>query len=280
MLEHKGIAYKRTDLLPVISKGALRAVGFPASDGAGAEDRRRTRCRARARSPASWSGCGPSRRSSPPTPRSAPRSKRPSASATRSCSTRSARSSGGRSSTTRRRCAATPRAPRSGMPIGLAMKTAAPIVALSARFNEASDENARAGLAALPALLDRVDELIAAGTINGEELERRRLPDRPQHRPGDDARRPAPGDRGPAGRRAGQARRPRLPRQDAADPPRRLARAAARPAGDRPPRASPDALDPLPGGQGGEGVGEAGAVGQGQVRVELQQRGEDEAAAA
>src|ERR671911_3129468 len=29
MLEHKGIAYKRTDLLPVISKGVLRAVGFP-----------------------------------------------------------------------------------------------------------------------------------------------------------------------------------------------------------------------------------------------------------
>ena len=30
MLEHKGIAYKRTDLLPVISKVALRALGFPA----------------------------------------------------------------------------------------------------------------------------------------------------------------------------------------------------------------------------------------------------------
>ena len=29
MLEHKGIPYKRTDLLPVISKGVLKAVGFP-----------------------------------------------------------------------------------------------------------------------------------------------------------------------------------------------------------------------------------------------------------
>src|SRR3954453_2328781 len=28
MLEHKGIPYKRTDLMPVISKVALRAVGF------------------------------------------------------------------------------------------------------------------------------------------------------------------------------------------------------------------------------------------------------------
>src|SRR6476659_7266527 len=29
MLKHKGIDYKRTDLLPVVSKGVLRAVGFP-----------------------------------------------------------------------------------------------------------------------------------------------------------------------------------------------------------------------------------------------------------
>ena len=57
-----------------------------------------------------------------------------------------------------------------GMPIGLAVKTAAPIVALSARFNEANDENVQRDLAALPALLDRVDELIAAGMIGGEQL--------------------------------------------------------------------------------------------------------------
>jgi len=57
-----------------------------------------------------------------------------------------------------------------GIPIGLALRTAAPIVALSAHFNEASDENVRADLAALGGLLDRVDELIAAGTIDGEQL--------------------------------------------------------------------------------------------------------------
>lgn len=57
-----------------------------------------------------------------------------------------------------------------GIPIGLALKTAAPIVALSAHFNEASDENVRADLAKLGGLLDRVDELIAAGTIDGDEL--------------------------------------------------------------------------------------------------------------
>ncbi|HEX6227879.1 MAG TPA: glutathione S-transferase N-terminal domain-containing protein [Solirubrobacterales bacterium] len=58
---------------------------------------------------------------------------------------------------------------RLGIPISLAVRTAAPIVALSAHFNEASDENVRADLANLGKLLDRVDELIAAGTIGGEE---------------------------------------------------------------------------------------------------------------
>lgn len=56
-----------------------------------------------------------------------------------------------------------------GAPIGLLVKTAAPIVALSARFNEASDENTRKALNALPGLLDRVDALIANGTLNGEQ---------------------------------------------------------------------------------------------------------------
>jgi glutathione S-transferase len=57
-----------------------------------------------------------------------------------------------------------------GIPIGLAVKTAAPIVALSAHFNEASDENVRADLAKFGSLLDRIDELIAAGTLDGEKL--------------------------------------------------------------------------------------------------------------
>lgn len=57
-----------------------------------------------------------------------------------------------------------------GIPIGLAVKTAAPIVAIDARINEANDENVRVALAAFAGLLDRVDEMIAAGTLGGEEL--------------------------------------------------------------------------------------------------------------
>ena len=41
---------------------------------------------------------------------------------------------------------------------------------LSRRFNEADDEHARRDLEALPALLDRVDELLASGVIGGEVL--------------------------------------------------------------------------------------------------------------
>jgi glutathione S-transferase len=60
---------------------------------------------------------------------------------------------------------------RLGLPINsLTVKSAAPLAALSARFNEASDENVRADLAALPNLLQRIDDLIAAGTIGGEQL--------------------------------------------------------------------------------------------------------------
>lgn len=57
-----------------------------------------------------------------------------------------------------------------GMPLSLAMKTAAPVVALSARFNEADDEHVRRDLTELPALLQKVDDWIAAGVLNGEQL--------------------------------------------------------------------------------------------------------------
>src|SRR5262249_12265513 len=50
-----------------------------------------------------------------------------------------------------------------GIPVGLAVKTGGPLVALSARFNEATDDNARAALVALPHLLDRVDAYSADG---------------------------------------------------------------------------------------------------------------------
>lgn len=57
-----------------------------------------------------------------------------------------------------------------GVPVGLAVKTGQPLVALSARLNEATDEHVRADLAALPGMLQRIDDWIAAGVLGGEQL--------------------------------------------------------------------------------------------------------------
>jgi glutathione S-transferase len=169
MLEHKGISYKRTDLLPVVSKGVLRAVGFPGNtvpalkiDGAKLQGSRpiaRELDRLRPEPPLL-----------------------PADSDARTAVEEAERFGDEELQHPIRQILwwgiKKDRAPlrsysegaRLGAPLGLLMKTAAPVVALSARFNEASDENARRALAALPALLDKVDALIAAGTINGPQL--------------------------------------------------------------------------------------------------------------
>ena len=57
-----------------------------------------------------------------------------------------------------------------GMPVGLAVPIAPLILATSARMNGASDEQVRKNVELLGGLLQQVDDLIAAGTINGPEL--------------------------------------------------------------------------------------------------------------
>jgi glutathione S-transferase len=59
---------------------------------------------------------------------------------------------------------------RTGIPPGVAQRTVSPIVAAAARSNQAGDEKVRRDLAALPRLLDRVDELLENQTIGGAEL--------------------------------------------------------------------------------------------------------------
>jgi glutathione S-transferase len=169
MLAHKGIPFKRTDLFPVISKGVVRVLGFPAKtvpamkiDGRkvqGSREIARELDRLRPEPPLFPSD--PERRAAVEEAErfgdeqlqhpvrqliwwAFKQDKAP----LRSFSDGA----------------------RLGVPIGLALKTAGPIVALAARFNEASDENVQADLAALGGLLDRVDELIAAGVIGSEAL--------------------------------------------------------------------------------------------------------------
>jgi len=169
MLDHKGIAYRRTDLLPVISKLALRAVGFlgvtvPAlkiDDSKIQGSRQIARELDRLRPQPPLFPADPAQRAAveeaerfgdeqlqSPIRRilwwAIKRDKAPLRSYTEGA--------------------------KLGLPIGLAMKTATPIVALSARYNQADDEHVRAGLAALPKMLDQIDAWIAASVLGGELL--------------------------------------------------------------------------------------------------------------
>ena len=168
MLEAKGIPYKRTDLMPVVSKGVLRGLGFPRNtvpalkidgrkvQGTGEIARELDRLR--------------------PEPVLVPTDPE------RRAAVEEAERFGDTDLQEPVRAILwwalrKDKAPlrsysegaKLGIPIGLALKTAAPIVAASAHFNEATDENVRRGLAALPGMLQRIDDWIAAGTIGGEQ---------------------------------------------------------------------------------------------------------------
>ena len=56
-----------------------------------------------------------------------------------------------------------------GIPTSIAARTAPPIALLARRLNNATDENVRRDLTALPGMIDRVDELIERGVIGGAE---------------------------------------------------------------------------------------------------------------
>jgi glutathione S-transferase len=59
--------------------------------------------------------------------------------------------------------------PIMGIPPGLATATAAPLVWASTKIHDATDDAIRADLMSLPALIDQVDDLIANGVIGGAE---------------------------------------------------------------------------------------------------------------
>jgi glutathione S-transferase len=167
MLEHKGIEYKRTDLLPVISRGVLRAIGFPGVtvpalkiDGDKVQG--------------SWQIARELERIRPEP------ALFPSDPAERAEVEEAERFGAEELQHPVRQILwwgmKRNRAPlrsysegaRIGVPIGLAVKTAAPIVALEVRVNEAGDENVRRGLAELPAMLDKVDAWVKSGVLGGE----------------------------------------------------------------------------------------------------------------
>lgn len=168
MLETKGIAYKRTDLMPVVSKGVLRGLGFPRNtvpaikiDGRkvqGTGEIARELDRIQPEPP--LLPTDPERRAAvEEAERFGDQDLQPPVRAILWWALRKDKAP----------LRSYSEGAKLGIPIGLALKTAAPIVAASAHFNEATDENVRRGLAALPAMLQRIDDWIADGTIGGEQ---------------------------------------------------------------------------------------------------------------
>jgi glutathione S-transferase len=167
MLDRKGIPFKRVDLMPVISKGVLRAMRFPRNtvpalklDGARVQGSKEIAReldrikpdpplfpadpdqRAKVEEAETWGD------SFQQIPRqlswwALKRDRAPLASFSEGA--------------------------RLGIPVGLAVKTGGPIVAAAARLNDATDENVRAGLATLPADLDRIDGWISDGVMGGSD---------------------------------------------------------------------------------------------------------------
>jgi glutathione S-transferase len=167
MLDRKGIDYKRVDLMPVLSKGALRALGFPGITvpALKIEGERVQGSREIARALDRIKPEPPLFPSDPDLLAEVEQAERWGDGVLQSVARR-VLWNGMRRDRAPLRSYST--GARLGVPIGLAVKTAAPIVALSARFNEATDENVRDDLAALPGMLNRIDDWIAAGVLGGD----------------------------------------------------------------------------------------------------------------
>lgn len=168
MLETKGIQYKRTDLMPVISKGVLRGLGFPRNTVPAIKiDGRRVQGTGEIARELDRIQPEPPLLPSDPAQRSAveeaerfgDQELQPPVRAILWWALRKDKAP----------LRSYSEGAKLGIPIGLALKTATPIVAASAHFNEATDDNVRRGLATLPAMLQKIDDWIAAGVIGGEQ---------------------------------------------------------------------------------------------------------------
>jgi glutathione S-transferase len=168
MLEHKGIDYKRTDLMPVISRLVLRAVGFPGVTVPALKvDGRKVQGSTQISRELDRLVPEPPLFPADPEQRAAVEEAERWGEEVLQPPMRQIlwwtfkRDRGSMASYAE--------GADLGIPVSLAMKTAAPVIALSVRFNAASDDNVRRRLAELPAMLQKVDDLIAAGTIGGAQ---------------------------------------------------------------------------------------------------------------
>jgi glutathione S-transferase len=169
MLEHKGIAYKRTDLMPVISKAVLKAMRFPGItipalkiDGRKVQGSREIARELDQIQP------DPPLLPADPDLRTAVLEAERFGDEDLQAPVRRILWNAMRRD--RSVMASYSKGARLGVPIGLAVKTGGPLVAAASRLNEADDEHVRHDLAALPGMLQRIDDWCEAGVLDGEQL--------------------------------------------------------------------------------------------------------------
>jgi glutathione S-transferase len=169
MLAQKGIPFKRTDLFPVVSRGVVRALGFPGPTVPALKlDGRKLQG---------------SRTISRELDRMKPEPALFPADAERRAEVEEAERFGDEQlqhpirqaiwwafRRDKKPLRSYSEGARLGIPVGLAVATAGPILAMEVRIHDADDSNVRSGLAKLPPMLDQIDEWIEAGVLGGEQL--------------------------------------------------------------------------------------------------------------
>jgi glutathione S-transferase len=167
MLELKGIPYKRVDLMPVISRGALKALRYPSNTvpSLSIQGRKLTGSRAIARELDRIRPEPPLYPSDPEELVAVEEAERWGEEVLQPAVRRILWNALRRDNAPLRSYA---EGARLGVPVGLAVRTAAPIVAAAKRMNGADDETVRSDLRALPGWLQRIDDWIAEGVLGAE----------------------------------------------------------------------------------------------------------------
>jgi len=167
MLERKGVEYKRVDLMPVIHKGVLKAMRFPGTTvpALKLDGRRIQGSREISRELDRLIPEPPLFPSDPAARTEVERAEQWGEEVLQDAARRILWNAIKRD---RSPLASYSEGARLGVPIGLAVKTAGPIVAAEVRFNEATDDRVRADLAGLPGMLQRIDDWIEEGVLGAD----------------------------------------------------------------------------------------------------------------
>jgi glutathione S-transferase len=167
MLERKGIDYRRIDLIPVVSKGVLRAAGFP-SKTVPALRYAGERIQGSREISKALDRFVPEPPLFPSEPDARGKVEEAERWGDETLQAPARRMLWNALRRDRGPLESFSVGARLGVPLKMAMATAAPIVAMSARFNAATDENVRTDLAALSGYLDRIDAWIADGVLGSD----------------------------------------------------------------------------------------------------------------